>query len=163
MRMRRMKLFNSLFVALVVVVLNAVFLGAEELLRSRGRADSDRSEGRLLTPSDRIRLNADKLKNNPDLRGRSDKSALLDPKDKYAIEPSLPMKVLSDLKKDAEVAALPVRLKIGSEKGVVVVDGVVNNEKEKALIERKVSAMAGVGKIQSRLKIKKSNRELLEE
>ena len=43
----------------------------------------------------------------------------------------------------------------------MTLDGVVNDEKERTLIQEKVSQMSGVTKVENRLKIKTSNQDLL--
>ena len=119
------------------------------------------AESPALTPSERIKENVQKVKDDPSLRGRWDpryytKSAAAAQNDNLAL------KILDNIREDAQLSKLVVRLKIRSFKGKVALDGFVNNEAERSLIARKVRGMNGVKEVQNHLKIKTSDKDLLE-
>ena len=74
---------------------------------------------------------------------------------------NLAMKVLARLREDETLSASPIRLKVRSQGGRVLLEGVVNDKKEKSFIERKVRGMKDVKELKSLLKIKSSNADLL--
>ena len=121
------------------------------------------AESASLTPQERLRINALKAKDNPSLRGRwNPKSYELATQASY-IADNLAMQILSSLRTDETLSRRPMLLKIRSKNGTVALEGVVNDDAEKSLIEEKVSRMDGVKKIENRLKVKTQDRDLLGE
>ena len=115
----------------------------------------------LMTPSERIRENVSKAQDNPLLRGRWNRKSHEPASEQATVNDNLPQRILSNFRSDPELAELAVRLKVRSEKGMVILEGVVNNADERDLIGRRVSRMEGVKKIDNRLTIKTSNQDLV--
>lgn len=77
------------------------------------------------------------------------------------VDKNLSMRVLADLEKDPELASRVMRISVKTKDGAVTLEGVVNNAEEKALIETKVKRMDGVKSVRNKLRVKRSNKELL--
>lgn len=73
---------------------------------------------------------------------------------------NLPQEILSKLRTDEDLADRPMKIKVSSQNGRVVLEGVVNEEAERNLVTRKVARMEGVKKVDNRLKVKTSNADL---
>ena len=115
-----------------------------------------------LTPRERIQLSEEKAQENPSLRGRWNHKSHEPASEGSVVSDDLAEKVLSQFREDESLSKLPVKLKVSSSGGVVILDGVVNNEDERLLIEEKVDAMEGVKKVKNQLKIKTSDQDLLD-
>ena len=115
---------------------------------------------RLLTPRERIRINAVKGIENPSLHGRWNPKEWQPASSAAFLSDDLPQRVLGQFRTDPELSEVAARIKVHSSGGNVVLEGVVNSAADKELIERKVSAMDGVKKLDSQLRIKKSDKEI---
>ena len=76
-------------------------------------------------------------------------------------KPVIPQAILSRLRQDKDLADSPMKIKVSSQNGVIVLDGFVNNKAERNLVSEKVSRMEGVRKVENRLEVKTSDRDLL--
>lgn len=113
------------------------------------------------TPRERVEENQEKYKLNPDLRGRWNPEAR-----KPASQTSLPSEVSTDeilkiLKTDDYLKDAALKIKVTAENGVVTLDGVVNDEKERELVAERAK-IDGVTSVVNNLKIKTDDRSLLE-
>ena len=116
---------------------------------------------RPLTPEERVKANEMKAQENPSLRNRWDPRASEPASVTSLGTDNLALRVISDLNRDETISKIPVSLKVSSKQGTVTLGGVVNNDRERTLIQEKVSQMSGVKKVENRLKIKTSNQDLL--
>ena len=115
-----------------------------------------------LTPSERVRFNAQKAQASPSLRGRWDEEALGPASSAAYVADNLAIRILSDFNKDEELSKVPLLLRVRSFNGVVTLEGIVNSIGEKGLIERKVRSMDGVKKVENHLRVKTSNQDFFE-
>ena len=120
------------------------------------------SQQNNFTPRERIQLSEEKAKENPSLRGRWNHKSHEPASEGSAVSDDLAEKVLAQFREDESLSKIPVKLKVNSSGGVVTLDGVVNNEDERSLIEQKVGAMEGVKKVKNQLKIKTSDQDLID-
>lgn len=153
--------------ALLVLALGLVWV-APSFAETRSFMTSDSAknvfrqvEGNL-TPRERIQLSEQKIQENPTMRGRWNHKSRELASEGSTVNDNLAEKVLADFRQDEALAKIPVKLKVSSSRGVVTLDGVVNNTDEKTLIEGKVSQMDGVKKVENHLKIKTSDKDLLD-
>ena len=157
--------FKRMFWVFSLLILSAAPLFAEgekEFVTSESTRNSYRQAERSLTPNERIARNERKVQQNPSLRGRwNPKSRQAASEDSY-IRDNLSEKILSNFREDEAIAKLPVKLKVSSAAGVVTLNGVVNNPDERTLIEEKATKMEGVKKVVNNLKIKTSDKDLLD-
>ncbi len=116
---------------------------------------------RPLTPEERIKANEVKVQENPSLRNRWNPKAWEPASVTSLGTDNLALQVISNLNQDETLSKTPVSLKVSSKQGIVTLNGVVNNDNERTLIQEKVSQMSGVKKVENRLKIKTSNQDLL--
>jgi osmotically-inducible protein OsmY len=113
------------------------------------------------TPRERVEENMTKLEKNPALRGRSN------PKERQpASAESQPSdvsteKILQILQNDEKLKDSAFKIKVTAKNGVVKLEGVVNNEEEKALIGEK-AMIEGVKSVENGLTIKTDDKSLLE-
>lgn len=116
-----------------------------------------------LTPGQRVIVNKEKVRLNPSLRGRwNPKSRTL--ASQTAFEPDrLADDAIRLFRTDEELSRLAVRVRARSERGVLTLEGFVNDEAERRLIARRLSSLSGVKELKNDLKIKSSNRDLLDE
>lgn len=121
---------------------------------------ADKSE-QALTPSERIKINQTKAEEAPSLRGRWTKSASELPSEETTLTDNLAQEILSNFRTDKELMGLPVAIKVSTLNGQVSLGGVVNSESEKELIESKIRRMSGVRSLESRLRIKQSEHDLI--
>lgn len=116
---------------------------------------------RPLTPEERIKANETKVQENPSLRNRWNPKGWEPASVTSVATNNLALEVISNLNRDETLSKTPVFLKVSVKQGMVTLAGVVNDENERTLIQEKVSQMSGVTKVENRLKIKTSNRDLL--
>ncbi len=116
---------------------------------------------RPLTPEERLRANEVKAQENPSLRNRWNPGASQPALITSYGNDNLALQVISNLNRDETILKTPVSLKVSSKQGTVTLNGVVNDDHERTLIQEKVSQMSGVKKVENRLKIKTSNHDLL--
>lgn len=121
---------------------------------------SQRSDQRRLPPYEQVRLNAKRVEADPSLRNKWDPKARRPASVTSLRVDNLPQEILSKLATDKDLADRAMKIKVSSQKGLVVLEGVVNDDTEKNLVARKVAGMEGVKKIDNRLKIKASNSDL---
>ena len=121
-----------------------------------------RQDERSLTPAERIKLSELKVQENPSLRGRWTRKSQEPASEGSMLNDNLAEKVLLQFREDEALAKLPVKIKTRSSRGVVTLEGVVNNADERVLIEDKVGKMDGVKKVVNELKIKTSDKDLLD-
>ena len=155
------KIFLGVLMFLMSV--SVVFAGGKkEFITSESTRNVFRQDERSMTPSDRIRRSELKVQQNPSLRGRRNSKSRQPASEGSILNDNLSTKILADFREDETISKIPAKLKVSSTSGVVTLDGVVNNADERSLIEEKVSAMTGVKKVVNRLKIKTSDRDLLD-
>ncbi len=133
---------------------------AEERLAQDSMRVYHNQDARRLSPSERVKVNALKAEADPTLRGKWDSKAWRPASASSLQIDNLPQVILSRLREDKDLADSPMKIKVSSQKGVVVLEGVVNNESERSLVARKVSRIEGVQKVKNYLKIKSSDKDL---
>ena len=136
--------------------------GSKEFITSESTRNVFRQDDRSLTPNERIQQSELKAQQNPSLRGRWNLKSRQAPSEESFINDNLAEKILSNFREDETISKLSVKLKISSVSRVVTLSGVVNNAGERSLIEEKVSKMEGVQKVVNRLKVKTSDKDLLD-
>ncbi len=77
------------------------------------------------------------------------------------MDENLSMRILKSLKQDSDMASRALNLKVTSKNGAVVLSGVVNDAAERELVKRKVSAVDGVKSVENKIRVKRSDKELL--
>jgi hypothetical protein len=149
--MKRAPLIFSLFLLVVPTVVSAEVVSVESLPL--------RGEHKDLTPTERIvRGSASGIKPH------SEKYIKLSTRyDAKIADASLADRVLAVLREDPVLAERPIRLKVVSKNRTVRLEGVVNDEAEKALVAERAAAIEGVDKVENALRIKRSNKDLLED
>ncbi len=155
---------KTIFWSILVFILgiSPSYAGVRDFITTESTRNEFRQDPRGLTPNQRIQRNELKAELNPDLRGRwNPKSRQPASEGSYQTD-NLAEKILANFKEDEELAKIPAKLKVSSVNGAVTLDGFVNNEDERNLIEDKVKKMEGVKKVINQLKIKTSNQDLLE-
>ncbi|GEM_PF-6936845 len=117
-----------------------------------------RGEHKDLTPRERIvRGSASGIK------PRSEKYIRLSTRyDSRISDASLAGRVLAALREDPVLVERPMRLKVTSKNRMVRLEGVVNDETEKALVAKRAAAIEGVEKVENSLRVKRSDKDLLE-
>ena len=149
MKNKTTMIFSSMF---VVFLVQAIFFYGEGFAGVSYRS---------LTPGERVKANEKKAQENPSLRNRWNPKALEPASVTTLGTDNLALQVISNLNRDETISKIPVSLKVSSKQGTVTLGGVVNNDRERTLIQEKVSQMSGVKKVENRLKIKTSNQDLL--
>ena len=151
------------------VSLTAVFLwiapsfaAAKSFVTSESTKNVFRQEMQNLTPTQRIQASELKAQQNPSLRGRWNRKSHEPASEGSMMNDNLAEKVLLSFRNDPELAKIPAKLKVRSASGVVTLTGVVNNAGERSLIEKKIAQMDGVKKVVNELKIKTSDKDLLD-
>ncbi|GEM_PF-2430193 len=118
------------------------------------------SDQRRLPPYEQVRLNAKRVEADPNLRNKWDSKAHRPASVMNLRVDNLPQGILSKLGSDEDLADRAMKIKVSSQNGTVVLEGVVNDEAERGLVVRKVARMEGVKEVDDRLKIKTSNADL---
>lgn len=85
------------------------------------------------------------------------------PFDGAIADPSLSQGILKAIQTDPELSERPLKLKVSVVNGAVRLEGVVNDAAERRLVVERAKAAAGVRRIDDRLRVKKSDRDLLED
>ncbi len=146
------------FLILTPLLLSVPVLASAELAVLE-TAPAIRREHRDLTPRERIERTAVK-----GLKPRHDEYIRLSTRyDESTVDAGLAERVLAVLREDPVLAERPMRLKVASKNRVVRLEGVVNDEAERALVVERAAAITGVDKVENALRIKRSNRDLLED
>lgn len=115
----------------------------------------------LLTPDQRVQQNSAKVELNPSLRGRWNPKAQEPASEKYLPGDDLPQKILVSLRDEESLKDSPILLDVKSAGRKVTLEGIVNDEAQRDLIERKAKE-AGASSVENRLKIKTSDQELIQ-
>ncbi len=105
-----------------------------------------------LTPSDRIRYNAERAKENPDLKGRWDPKYYVR-SERAARSDNMAMEIISHLQKDGISSERPAHLKIKSYQGNVILDGTARTAEDRALYESKIRAIPDVKSVENNMKV----------
>ena len=147
--------------AMVLLGVSQSFAGVKSFVTTESTKNTLSQDQTHMTPRERIQQSEKKVVENPDLRGRWDPKSHEPASEGSAIADNLADKVLSTFREDEALSKIPANLKVSSSRGVVTLEGVVNNVDEKSLIENKVSKMEGVKKVENHLKIKTSDQDLL--
>ena len=134
---------------------------AKQFVTTESTQNAFRQDERSLTPTERIRLSERKVQENPSLRGRWTPKSRQPASEGSGISDNLAEKILSNFREEEELSKIPAYIKVKSQSGTVVLEGVVNSENEKELITDKVGKMEGVKKVVNELKIKSSDKDLL--
>ena len=151
-----------LVLALGLLWVAPLFAKTKSFMTSESAKNVFRQDETNRTPRERIRLSEQKVRENPLLRGRWNHKSHELASEGSTVNDNLTEKILSNFRQDQVLAKIPAKLKVSSSRGVVTLDGVINNADEKALIEGKVSQMDGVKKVENHLKIKTSDKDLLD-
>lgn len=149
--MKRALLFFSLFLPIVPAAAFAESVPGEITVPGVGHRD--------LTPSERIARGA-----SSGVKPHSEKYIKLSTYyDAGIADESLADRVLAALRGDPALAERPIRLKVASKNRTVRLEGVVNDEAERTLVAERAAAVTGVDKVENSLRIKRSDRDLLED
>ncbi len=154
---------------LIVLILMAAFLrvssswaGTKDAMTAAWTSNTYLRNEKDLTPRQRIQENEKKAADNPSLRGRWNRRSQEPASEGSMVSDNLAEKILSKFREDDSLSKLPVKLKVTSSQGTVTLDGVVNNDGERSLFEKKVGQMEGVKKVVNHLKVKSSDQDLLD-
>ena len=145
---------NWLLFALVSVLGSAVFV-------PHASADGSTGAHQLLTPSERVRINESKVRDNPALRGRWTPKSMQPASEEAFQVDNLSQKILSGFRQDPQLSELPMRLKISSKNGVVTLEGAARKRSDIELVEARVRRMPGVKEVRNHIQQKSSDKELL--
>jgi osmotically-inducible protein OsmY len=116
-------------------------------------------EHRDLTPRERIERTAVK-----GLKPRHEEYLRLSTRyDENIADAGMAERVLTALREDPALAERVMRIKVSSKDRIVRLEGVVNDAAEKTLVEERVAALEGVDKVDSALRVKRSDKDLLED
>ena len=148
--------------ALMLFVSPVFAAGSKQFLTSDSSVNYVQQDERALTPNQRIVESEKKVQEYPALRGRRNRLSRQPASKAAYINDNLAQKILSDFRQDEDISKLPIKLKVESVKGVVTLSGVVNNADERALIEERVGKMDGVKKVVDELRVKTSDKDLLD-
>ena len=151
-----------ILLAALVLSASQSLAGTKNFITSESTSNMIRPNDKNLTPEDRIRQSELKVQQNPSMRGRWNPKSRQPASEGSMLNDNLSEKILSNFREDEAVSKLSVKLKVSSAGGVVTLNGVVNNPDERSLIEDKVSKMNGVKKVVNNLKIKTSDKDLLD-
>ena len=136
--------------------------GTKEFMTTQSIRNMFQQDERRLTPEDRIRQSELKVQRNPELRGRWNPKSRQPASEGSFVNDNLADRILSEFREDETISKIPAKIKVSSARGIVTLDGVVNNTDEQSLIEEKVGKMEGVKKVINHLKIKTSDKDLLD-
>ncbi|OIO37591.1 MAG: hypothetical protein AUJ72_04255 [Candidatus Omnitrophica bacterium CG1_02_46_14] len=148
--------------AFILFVSPVFAAGSKQFLTSDSSVNYVQQDERALTPNQRIVESEKKVQANPGLRDRWNRLSRQPASEGSFVNDNLAQKILSNFREDEEISKLPIKLKVASSRGVITLSGVVNSADERALIEEKVSKMEGVKKVITKLKIKASDKDLLD-
>lgn len=108
--------------------------------------------GKSLTPSERIRANAERAEENPDLRGRWDPRFYVRSENAVRSD-NMAMEIISRLQKEGITEQYPAYLKVKSFRGNVILEGTVRSDEARQKYESSVRSMRDVKSVENRLEV----------
>ena len=157
-----LKVMFLVFSVHVLCISSSLAGSSKGFITSQSTQNVFRQDERNLTPEDRIRQSELKVQQNPSLRSRWTPKSRQPASEVTYPSDNLTEKILSDFREDEIISKIPAKLKVSSTRGVVTLDGVVNNDNERSLIEKKVGQTEGVKKVVNHLKVKTVDQDLLD-